>query len=99
LAKIQIENAAKSIDGVIYAHWSMKTGILELSLDSIKVNINKVHRTIARTGYDTRMYKARDRAYHKLPDSCKYERIPENKMIGKKKLFSIARVPALGIQF
>lgn len=28
LAKIQIENAAKSIDGVIYAHWSMKTGIL-----------------------------------------------------------------------
>ncbi len=99
MCKEQIEAAATSVDGVSSAEWNLEIKMLEVKYDSMMVSIHKVHKAIAKAGYDTKTHKATDRAYDKLPSCCKYDRIATEGELKSKKLFKIARVTAVGIQF
>ena len=74
----RIEKAAKSVDGVISADWDKETKMIDVKFNSDKVEIHKVHMAIAKAGHDTKMHKASDEVYDKLPGCCKYERMRED---------------------
>jgi copper chaperone CopZ len=99
LSKIQIENAAKSMDGVSNAVWDKESKMLELTYDSSEVKVHKVLKAIAKTGHDTKMYKASNIKYEELPQGCQYERITKAEMFKRERFRWIARTPAVGIQF
>ena len=75
MCKTRIEQAAKSVEGVDSAYWNKETKMIEVAYDSKKVDIHKVHMAIAKAGHDTKMHKATDEVYNKLPGCCKYERL------------------------
>ncbi len=75
MCKTRIENAAKSVEGVNSTEWNKETKILEVNYDSTKVNIHKVHMSIAKAGHDTKLHKASEDDYNQLPQCCKYERL------------------------
>lgn len=73
----RIEEAAKSVDGVLKAEWDKKTQMLKVTYDDTKVKEADIHKSIASAGHDTDMYKAKDKTYSSLPGCCKYERPTE----------------------
>ena len=77
MCETRIENAAKSVDGVLSADWDKVTKMIDVKFDSDKVNIHKVHMAIAKAGHDTKMHKASKDVYDKLPGCCKYDRMKE----------------------
>jgi periplasmic mercuric ion binding protein len=74
MCESRIEKAAKSLEGVTSADWNQKTKILEVNYDVSKTSTAKIQQTVADTGHDTPMQKAKDEVYNKLPACCKYER-------------------------
>ncbi len=77
MCETRIENAATSVDGVLAADWDKETKMIDVKFDSEKVDTHKVHMAIAKVGHDTKMHKASDEVYDKLPGCCKYERMEE----------------------
>ena len=75
----RIESAAKSVEGVSAADWNKETKMLQVSYDTSKANIHQIHMAVAMAGHDTKMHKASDEAYDKLPACCKYERLTADK--------------------
>ncbi len=75
MCKTRIEKAAQSVDGVTAAVWDKESKMLEVTFDSDKTDIHKVHLAVAKVGHDTKMHKASDEVYDKLPGCCKYERL------------------------
>lgn len=71
----RIEKAAKSLAGVSSADWDKETKMIEVAYNPDKSDIHKIHQAIANTGHDTKMHKATDGVYDKLPGCCKYERM------------------------
>ncbi len=74
MCKSLIENAAESIEGVKYARWNSKKGIIKVKFLTSKTDIDKIQKAIADVGYDTENYKADDDVYNNLHYCCKYER-------------------------
>jgi len=79
MCESRIEKAAKSVDGVTVADWNKETKLIEVSLDSTKTDVHKVHMAIAKAGHDTEMHKAKDETYNALPGCCQYDRTPAKK--------------------
>ena len=77
MCETRIEKAAKSVDGVLSADWDKETKMIDVKYTSGEVDIHKVHMAIAKAGHDTKMHKASDEVYDKLPGCCKYERMKE----------------------
>ena len=77
MCKTRIEKAAKSVEGISAAEWDKESKIIKVSFDSGKTDIHKVHMAIAKVGHDTKLHKASDEVYDKLPGCCKYERLSE----------------------
>lgn len=77
MCETRIENAAKSVEGVSSADWDKETKMIEVTFDSSKTDLHKIHEAIAKVGHDTEMHKASDEVYDKLPGCCKYERLGE----------------------
>ena len=77
MCETRIEKAAKTVDGVLSADWDKESKMIEVKLTSEKVEIHKIHMAIAKAGHDTKMHKASDEVYDKLPGCCKYERLKE----------------------
>ncbi len=75
MCEARIEKAAKSVDGVSVADWDKETKMIEVTFDPSKTDIHKVHEAIAKAGHDTKMHKATNEAYDKLPGCCKYDRM------------------------
>jgi copper chaperone CopZ len=75
MCEARIEKAATSLDGVSEATWDKETKMLEVSLYAEKTNRKKIHKAIADVGHDTKMVKAVDETYDKLPACCKYDRM------------------------
>ena len=69
--KARIEKTAK-VDGVTKAEWSVKTKMLTLVYNPMKVKSNDVQKSLAAVGHDTPKYKATVKAYNALPGCCKY---------------------------
>jgi len=81
MCEARIEKAAKSVDGVSAADWDKETKMIEVTYNPEKSDIHKVHQAIAKAGHDTRMHKASNEVYDKLPGCCKYERMDKKKAI------------------
>lgn len=77
MCEARIGKAAKSVDGVLSADWDKETKMIDVKFNSDKADIHKVHMAIAKAGHDTKMHKASDEVYDKLPGCCKYERMKE----------------------
>lgn len=75
MCETRIEKAAKSVDGVLSADWDKETKMIDVKFNSDKADIHKVHIAIAKAGHDTKMHKATEEVYDKLPGCCKYERM------------------------
>ena len=73
MCKKKIEGAAKKA-GASYAVWNSETKELNIKYNSTSTNTAKIEKAIAGVGYDTPGYKAKDKAYNKLDECCKYER-------------------------
>jgi len=73
MCKDRIENAA-SLDGVTTANWSLETQMLTLQYDADKVDLDDVHKNIAKAGHDTEKVRAEDDVYENLPACCHYDR-------------------------
>jgi copper chaperone CopZ len=74
MCETRIEKAALSVDGVSKADWDKETKKLEVVFDDKKVDVHKIHMAVAKVGHDTKMHKAKDEVYNKLPGCCKYDR-------------------------
>ena len=70
--KERIENAA-DIKGVKRCVWDMKTKIATIAYNSDKVSIEQIEQAIAKAGHETASQKVDEKAYHALPDCCKYK--------------------------
>ena len=75
MCETRIEKAANSVEGVSSADWDKETKMLEVSFNSEKSDVHKVHLAVAKVGHDTKMHKASDEVYDGLPGCCKYERM------------------------
>ena len=71
--KDRIENTLKSF-GIAKADWGIESKILTVTYDSTKFSIRTIEQKLASVGHDTRLIKATDADYNKLPGCCKYER-------------------------
>lgn len=78
MCKARIEKAAEAVEGVTEASWNAETKILQFVFNSEEKDVITVHKAVAAAGHDTRMVKAEDAVYDKLPACCKYERIKED---------------------
>jgi len=85
MCKDRIEKAARSVDGVSSAEWSIENHILHLSYNSKKVKLGNVHKAIAAVGHDTEKERAPDSVYNNLPDCCLYERLSYDKPVSTVK--------------
>jgi mercuric ion binding protein len=71
--KKKIEKAAISA-GAITANWDDESDMLALRYDGAKTSSEKIQKSIAAAGYDTRDFTADNSAYNKLAKCCQYER-------------------------
>jgi periplasmic mercuric ion binding protein len=78
MCETRIEKAALSVKGVDSADWDKESKMLEVTFDSDKVDLEKIHQAIAKSGHDTEVAKAKDKVYDKLPECCKYERVSKS---------------------
>lgn len=76
--KKKIETAAKSA-GASYAAWNTDDKILTVKYKSTATNTARIEKAVAAAGYDTPDVKASDKAYDKLDDCCKYDRVASAK--------------------
>jgi copper chaperone CopZ len=72
--KARIEKIALT-SGTTTADWNVKTKLLTVNFDPARTSVDYISNKLAKAGYDTENYKAKDKAYNALPDCCKYERV------------------------
>lgn len=75
MCETRIEAAAKEVEGVTGAEWDKETKMLALAFKSADPDVTAVHKAVAAAGHDTKLVKAEDAVYDKLPECCKYERL------------------------
>lgn len=71
MCKDRIENAA-IIKGVKFAEWDKATDTLTVIYRKDKLDIIKVHKSIAEVGHTTDRVECNMEAYNKLPACCAY---------------------------
>ena len=74
MCKSKIEKAAKEIDGVKSAKWSLASQKILIKFNDKETSLDEIQSTIAGVGYDTEKHKAKDETYNKLHHCCKYDR-------------------------
>ncbi|PTX62296.1 copper chaperone CopZ [Kordia periserrulae] len=74
MCKATIEEAAKSVEGVVEATWDVQKKSISIAYDEYKINENVVHKAIAAAGYDTDKMTGDTGAYKNLPKCCLYDR-------------------------
>jgi len=74
MCKARIEKAATSLAGVGVATWEAETQLIQLEYDPKIIDINEIHKAIAKVGHDTKKASATDMVYDNLPPCCLYKR-------------------------
>lgn len=74
MCKATIEKAANSLDGISSAVWDKENKKIDVSFDTTKTSLDKIHNTIAASGYDTDKVKANGKAYNNLAGCCQYDK-------------------------
>lgn len=73
MCKQTIETAAKDVEGVVAANWSVEKKKIEVSFDKTKTNQQAIEQAIAASGYDTENAVSNEASYEKLPGCCQYD--------------------------
>lgn len=71
MCKDRIENAAL-LKGVKWVEWDKETNTLTVIYRKDKIDILKVHESIAKSGHTTELVECDLEAYKKLPACCAY---------------------------
>ena len=74
MCKQRIETAAKSVNGVLSAHWDKEKQMIHLQYDPSKTSVDAISKAIAKVGHDTDTDKADQTVYDQLPGCCKYRK-------------------------
>jgi len=74
MCKERIENAAKSVNGVISAEWEMTDKMLKIGFISSSTSLETIQMAIAAAGHDNGKFRAPDEVYSKLPECCLYRK-------------------------
>ena len=74
MCKARIEKTAFKQKGVKNAEWDINNHLLTVLYDKSKIDINKIHKSIAAVGHDTSQEQAPDDVYDNLPMCCLYDR-------------------------
>ena len=74
MCQTKIVKAAKSVEGVIKAHWNMATLQMSVKFDAELTTLAKIQKNIAEVGYDNEGCRADNKVYKNLHYCCKYER-------------------------
>ena len=82
MCKNKIEKSAKAA-GATDANWNEKTKMLNVSYNPSQSNSEKIQKSIAASGYDTKDFKADNKSYNKLMSCCKYDRSTASTNNGK----------------
>lgn len=81
MCKATIEKAAK-IPGVSSAVWNVEKKEIEVVYNTSTTDLKAIHKSIAKSGYDTDEILKKQKAYDNLHGCCKYD--PNMKMGGEK---------------
>ena len=73
MCKGHIEKAAKEA-GASTASWNKDTKILTVKYDAAKTDNQKIQKSVAGAGYDTKDFTGSDEAYKNLDECCQYDR-------------------------
>ena len=73
-SKKQIESAAFNVTGVSMANWNSEKQEIRVIFDESKTKVENIKKAVAKAGYDTDNFKAKDEVFNKLPECCKYKR-------------------------
>ncbi len=74
MCKARIEKTAFKQKGVKNAEWDINNHLLTVLYDKSKLDINQIHKSIAKVGHDTSKEEAPDEVYDNLPMCCLYNR-------------------------
>lgn len=74
MCKARIEKAANSLTGVGGAVWEAKSQVVKLEYDAEVIDVETIHKAIAKVGHDTKRAKANNEVYENLPPCCLYKR-------------------------
>lgn len=69
--KTRIEEAAY-VKGVKHAEWDKNTKILTVIYNDTKTDLDKISKSISKSGHDNRLHIATDKDYNQLPECCAY---------------------------
>ncbi|MGN5954806.1 TonB-dependent receptor domain-containing protein [Sphingobacterium lactis] len=73
MCKKRIEKAGKDA-GASSINWDATTHIVKVTFDSKKTSLEKIKKSMADAGHDTREFRATQEAYDKLHECCLYPR-------------------------
>ncbi len=74
MCQSKIEKAAKNVDGVKSARWSVATNQLTVKFNAEKTSVEVIKIAIAQAGYDSQNHRSTDEVYNSLHGCCQYER-------------------------
>ena len=74
MCKARIEKTAFKQKGVKNAEGDINNHLLTVLYDKSKLDINQIHKSIAKVGHDTSKEEAPDEVYDNLPMCCLYSR-------------------------
>ena len=74
MCKARIEKTAFKQKGVKNAEWDINNHLITVLYDKSKIDINQIHKSIAKVGHDTSDEQAPDEVYDNLPMCCLYNR-------------------------
>ena len=74
MCKARIEKTAFRQKGVKNAEWDINNHLITVLYDKSKIDINQIHKSIAKVGHDTSDEQAPDEVYDNLPMCCLYNR-------------------------
>lgn len=74
MCKTTIEKAVNNLDGIEKVVWDADKKKIDISYNEKKTNILEIHTAITKSGYDTDISKADEKAYKNLPNCCQYDR-------------------------
>ena len=74
MCKARIEKTAFKQKGIKNAEWDINNHLLTVLYDKSKIDINQIHKSIAKVGHDTSEEKSPDEVYENLPMCCLYNR-------------------------
>ena len=74
MCKARIEKTTKEISGITEAYWNKDTKLLQVHFIENTTSLKKIEKEIAKSGHDTKNFKAKKSDYDALPACCQFER-------------------------